>query len=65
MAYQEGETLESWLNKATHPTNRQEDWEYISVSVTRSIRNWKVPRYLSGCWFTKSNRRKNGRRFRL
>ncbi|XP_047671621.1 ADP-ribosylation factor-binding protein GGA3 isoform X1 [Tachysurus fulvidraco] len=29
MAYQEGETLESWLNKATHPTNRQEDWEYI------------------------------------
>ncbi|XP_046893400.1 ADP-ribosylation factor-binding protein GGA3 isoform X1 [Hypomesus transpacificus] len=29
MAYQEGETLESWLNKATHPNNRQEDWEYI------------------------------------
>ncbi|XP_054615097.1 ADP-ribosylation factor-binding protein GGA3 [Dunckerocampus dactyliophorus] len=29
MAYQEGETLESWLNKATHPSNRQEDWEYI------------------------------------
>uniref|UniRef100_A0A4W5KF34 Golgi associated, gamma adaptin ear containing, ARF binding protein 3 n=1 Tax=Hucho hucho TaxID=62062 RepID=A0A4W5KF34_9TELE len=29
MAYQEEETLESWLNKATHPTNRQEDWEYI------------------------------------
>ncbi|XP_022608059.1 ADP-ribosylation factor-binding protein GGA3 isoform X2 [Seriola dumerili] len=29
MAYQEGESLESWLNKATHPTNRQEDWEYI------------------------------------
>ncbi|XP_033827700.1 ADP-ribosylation factor-binding protein GGA3-like [Periophthalmus magnuspinnatus] len=29
MAYQEGETLESWLNKATRPTNRQEDWEYI------------------------------------
>nr|XP_055050970.1 ADP-ribosylation factor-binding protein GGA3-like [Misgurnus anguillicaudatus]XP_055050983.1 ADP-ribosylation factor-binding protein GGA3-like [Misgurnus anguillicaudatus] len=29
MAFQEGESLESWLNKATHPTNRQEDWEYI------------------------------------
>ncbi|XP_075880284.1 ADP-ribosylation factor-binding protein GGA3 [Nelusetta ayraudi] len=29
MAYQEEESLESWLNKATHPTNRQEDWEYI------------------------------------
>ncbi|XP_041855411.1 ADP-ribosylation factor-binding protein GGA3 [Melanotaenia boesemani] len=29
MAYQEGETLESWLGKATHPANRQEDWEYI------------------------------------
>ncbi|XP_072225861.1 ADP-ribosylation factor-binding protein GGA3 isoform X2 [Leuresthes tenuis] len=29
MAFQEGETLESWLGKATHPTNRQEDWEYI------------------------------------
>ncbi|XP_028267409.1 ADP-ribosylation factor-binding protein GGA3 [Parambassis ranga] len=29
MAYQEGESLESWLNKATHPSNRQEDWEYI------------------------------------
>ncbi|XP_061557562.1 ADP-ribosylation factor-binding protein GGA3 isoform X1 [Phycodurus eques] len=29
MAYQEGESLESWLNKATHPANRQEDWEYI------------------------------------
>ncbi|KAF6721477.1 ADP-ribosylation factor-binding protein GGA3 [Oryzias melastigma] len=29
MAYEEGESLESWLNKATHPTNRQEDWEYI------------------------------------
>uniref|UniRef100_A0A8C5AH19 Golgi associated, gamma adaptin ear containing, ARF binding protein 3 n=1 Tax=Gadus morhua TaxID=8049 RepID=A0A8C5AH19_GADMO len=29
MAYQEGDSLESWLNKATHPTNRQEDWEYI------------------------------------
>ncbi|XP_055008894.1 ADP-ribosylation factor-binding protein GGA3 [Boleophthalmus pectinirostris] len=29
MAYQEGESLESWLNKATRPTNRQEDWEYI------------------------------------
>ncbi|XP_041073224.1 ADP-ribosylation factor-binding protein GGA3 isoform X1 [Carcharodon carcharias] len=25
----EGETLESWLNKATNPANRQEDWEYI------------------------------------
>ncbi|XP_071396265.1 ADP-ribosylation factor-binding protein GGA3-like, partial [Centroberyx affinis] len=25
----EGESLESWLNKATNPTNRQEDWEYI------------------------------------
>ncbi|XP_034450345.1 ADP-ribosylation factor-binding protein GGA3 [Hippoglossus hippoglossus] len=29
MAYQEEESLESWLNKATHPSNRQEDWEYI------------------------------------
>uniref|UniRef100_A0A9J8AAL4 Golgi associated, gamma adaptin ear containing, ARF binding protein 3b n=2 Tax=Cyprinus carpio TaxID=7962 RepID=A0A9J8AAL4_CYPCA len=29
MAFPEGESLESWLNKATHPTNRQEDWEYI------------------------------------
>ncbi|XP_051994520.1 ADP-ribosylation factor-binding protein GGA3-like [Xyrauchen texanus] len=29
MALQGGESLESWLNKATHPTNRQEDWEYI------------------------------------
>ncbi|XP_034075490.1 LOW QUALITY PROTEIN: ADP-ribosylation factor-binding protein GGA3 [Gymnodraco acuticeps] len=29
MAYQEGESLESWLNKATHPSNRQDDWEYI------------------------------------
>ncbi|XP_077474355.1 ADP-ribosylation factor-binding protein GGA3 [Stigmatopora argus] len=29
MAYQEEESLESWLNKATHSTNRQEDWEYI------------------------------------
>ncbi|XP_060700208.1 ADP-ribosylation factor-binding protein GGA3 [Hemiscyllium ocellatum] len=25
----EGESLESWLNKATNPANRQEDWEYI------------------------------------
>ncbi|KAG7274561.1 hypothetical protein CRUP_018953, partial [Coryphaenoides rupestris] len=25
----EGESLESWLNKATSPSNRQEDWEYI------------------------------------
>uniref|UniRef100_A0A1A7YYE8 Golgi associated, gamma adaptin ear containing, ARF binding protein 3 n=1 Tax=Iconisemion striatum TaxID=60296 RepID=A0A1A7YYE8_9TELE len=25
----DGETLESWLNKATNPSNRQEDWEYI------------------------------------
>ncbi|XP_029908492.1 ADP-ribosylation factor-binding protein GGA3a isoform X2 [Myripristis murdjan] len=25
----EGESLESWLNKATNPSNRQEDWEYI------------------------------------
>ncbi|XP_059195843.1 ADP-ribosylation factor-binding protein GGA3a isoform X1 [Centropristis striata] len=24
-----GESLESWLNKATNPSNRQEDWEYI------------------------------------
>ncbi|XP_008564289.1 PREDICTED: ADP-ribosylation factor-binding protein GGA3 [Galeopterus variegatus] len=29
MAEAEGETLESWLNKATNPSNRQEDWEYI------------------------------------
>ncbi|XP_064423613.1 ADP-ribosylation factor-binding protein GGA3 isoform X2 [Latimeria chalumnae] len=29
MAEAEGETLESWLNKATNPCNRQEDWEYI------------------------------------
>nr|XP_010340737.1 ADP-ribosylation factor-binding protein GGA3 isoform X1 [Saimiri boliviensis boliviensis] len=29
MAETEGETLESWLNKATNPSNRQEDWEYI------------------------------------
>ncbi|XP_067860531.1 ADP-ribosylation factor-binding protein GGA3 isoform X2 [Heptranchias perlo] len=29
MAEVEGETLESWLNKATNPANRQEDWEYI------------------------------------
>ncbi|XP_029364564.1 ADP-ribosylation factor-binding protein GGA3a isoform X2 [Echeneis naucrates] len=26
---QDGESLESWLNKATNPSNRQEDWEYI------------------------------------
>lgn len=25
----DGESLESWLNKATSPSNRQEDWEYI------------------------------------
>ncbi|KAM7394076.1 hypothetical protein PAMP_020898 [Pampus punctatissimus] len=25
----DAESLESWLNKATNPTNRQEDWEYI------------------------------------
>ncbi|XP_061589153.1 ADP-ribosylation factor-binding protein GGA3-like [Cololabis saira] len=25
----DGESLESWLNKATNPCNRQEDWEYI------------------------------------
>ncbi|XP_038597868.1 ADP-ribosylation factor-binding protein GGA3 [Tachyglossus aculeatus] len=25
----EGESLESWLNKATNPSNRQEDWEYV------------------------------------
>ncbi|XP_037118714.1 ADP-ribosylation factor-binding protein GGA3a isoform X2 [Syngnathus acus] len=25
-----GETLESWLNKATNPSNRQEAWEYIT-----------------------------------
>ncbi|KAM6050789.1 ADP-ribosylation factor-binding protein GGA3 isoform 3-T3 [Chlamydotis macqueenii] len=29
MAEAEGESLESWLNKATNPFNRQEDWEYI------------------------------------
>ncbi|XP_055510010.1 ADP-ribosylation factor-binding protein GGA3 isoform X1 [Leucoraja erinacea] len=29
MAEADGETLESWLNKATNPANRQEDWEYI------------------------------------
>ncbi|XP_066560426.1 ADP-ribosylation factor-binding protein GGA3 [Amia ocellicauda] len=29
MADPEGESLESWLNKATNPSNRQEDWEYI------------------------------------
>ncbi|TRY95712.1 hypothetical protein DNTS_022115 [Danionella cerebrum] len=29
MAFPEGESLESWLNKATHLSNRQEDWEYI------------------------------------
>ncbi|KAM8946182.1 ADP-ribosylation factor-binding protein GGA3 [Pelodytes ibericus] len=29
MAETDGETLESWLNKATNPCNRQEDWEYI------------------------------------
>ncbi|XP_007957848.1 ADP-ribosylation factor-binding protein GGA3 [Orycteropus afer afer] len=29
MAEAEGESLESWLNKATNPSNRQEDWEYI------------------------------------
>ncbi|KAG7485893.1 ADP-ribosylation factor-binding GGA3-like isoform X1 [Solea senegalensis] len=25
----DGESLESWLNKATNPSNREEDWEYI------------------------------------
>uniref|UniRef100_A0A8C7XME6 Golgi associated, gamma adaptin ear containing, ARF binding protein 3a n=1 Tax=Oryzias sinensis TaxID=183150 RepID=A0A8C7XME6_9TELE len=25
----DGESLESWLNKATSPSNRHEDWEYI------------------------------------
>ncbi|KAF7662998.1 hypothetical protein LDENG_00221580 [Lucifuga dentata] len=25
----DGESLESWLNKATNPSNRQENWEYI------------------------------------
>ncbi|XP_070580159.1 ADP-ribosylation factor-binding protein GGA1-like isoform X2 [Ptychodera flava] len=25
----EGESLESWLNKATNPSNREDDWEYI------------------------------------
>ncbi|XP_044044984.1 ADP-ribosylation factor-binding protein GGA3a isoform X2 [Siniperca chuatsi] len=25
----DGESLESWLNKATNPSNRQEDWEYV------------------------------------
>ncbi|KAJ8264069.1 hypothetical protein GJAV_G00144740 [Gymnothorax javanicus] len=29
MADPEGESLESWLNKSTNPSNRQEDWEYI------------------------------------
>ncbi|XP_018617486.1 ADP-ribosylation factor-binding protein GGA3a [Scleropages formosus] len=29
MADPEGESLESWLNKATNPSNRNEDWEYI------------------------------------
>ncbi|XP_051997502.1 ADP-ribosylation factor-binding protein GGA3-like isoform X2 [Xyrauchen texanus] len=29
MADTEGESLESWLNKATNPSNRQEEWEYI------------------------------------
>uniref|UniRef100_A0A673KVB0 ADP-ribosylation factor-binding protein GGA3-like n=1 Tax=Sinocyclocheilus rhinocerous TaxID=307959 RepID=A0A673KVB0_9TELE len=29
MADPEGESLESWLNKATNPSNRQEEWEYI------------------------------------
>ncbi|KAM7001966.1 ADP-ribosylation factor-binding protein GGA3 [Passerculus sandwichensis] len=29
MAEADGESLESWLNKATNPSNRQEDWEYI------------------------------------
>ncbi|XP_032648836.1 ADP-ribosylation factor-binding protein GGA3 isoform X1 [Chelonoidis abingdonii] len=29
MAEAEGESLESWLNRATNPSNRQEDWEYI------------------------------------
>ncbi|XP_019615671.1 PREDICTED: ADP-ribosylation factor-binding protein GGA3-like isoform X1 [Branchiostoma belcheri] len=28
-ASDDGETLETWLNKATSPANRQEDWEYI------------------------------------
>ncbi|XP_061415026.1 ADP-ribosylation factor-binding protein GGA1 isoform X2 [Lethenteron reissneri] len=28
-AVEEEESLESWLNKATSPMNRQEDWEYI------------------------------------
>ncbi|XP_033986227.1 ADP-ribosylation factor-binding protein GGA3a [Trematomus bernacchii] len=26
---EDGESLESWLNKATSPSNRQEDWEFI------------------------------------
>ncbi|KAJ4944420.1 hypothetical protein JOQ06_012964, partial [Pogonophryne albipinna] len=26
---EDGESLESWLNKATGPSNRQEDWEFI------------------------------------
>ncbi|XP_072539388.1 ADP-ribosylation factor-binding protein GGA3a [Salminus brasiliensis] len=29
MADPDGESLESWLNKATSPSNRHEDWEYI------------------------------------
>uniref|UniRef100_A0A5F8GHY3 VHS domain-containing protein n=1 Tax=Monodelphis domestica TaxID=13616 RepID=A0A5F8GHY3_MONDO len=29
MAEAEGESLESWLNKVTYPSNGQEDWEYI------------------------------------
>ncbi|XP_038675582.1 ADP-ribosylation factor-binding protein GGA1-like isoform X1 [Scyliorhinus canicula] len=28
-AEEEGETLESWLNKATNPLNTEEKWEYI------------------------------------
>ncbi|XP_077979789.1 ADP-ribosylation factor-binding protein GGA1-like [Glandiceps talaboti] len=26
---EDGDSLESWLNKATNPANREEDWEYI------------------------------------
>ncbi|XP_041062141.1 ADP-ribosylation factor-binding protein GGA1-like isoform X2 [Carcharodon carcharias] len=29
MAAEEGDTLESWLNKATNPLNTEEKWEYI------------------------------------
>ncbi|KAM9745786.1 ADP-ribosylation factor-binding protein GGA3 [Menidia menidia] len=43
MAYQEGETLESLLGKATHPTNRQEDWEYIMGFCDQVNREFEGP----------------------